>query len=302
MSTEDFGAAHSMDTTWFAVDRDGHVAVFDSGEPGAVPEACAAYGQYDDDAVEALTRLPETGDARLDPGALVHPGLRAGARPPRRKIPFLRPDASASDEEASYLVVDEAATAEQLASRVPGAIARPLAEHDFTVVRFSVPKDDAAAAIAAWNDVLREAYASAWLVTGWWPFGSELALSRRGVFAYRAHDDRFNAAEPYGRVLLPDAPIALDDLPPSARDVLRARPRLDVSFAADRYVQPAELVPCATWQSALYLASDGRTVRMLPGADRAAYASEASGLDADANDEMDSEFEPVVFDPPLDQG
>jgi hypothetical protein len=26
-----------MDTTWFAVDRDGHVAVFDSGEAGAVP-------------------------------------------------------------------------------------------------------------------------------------------------------------------------------------------------------------------------------------------------------------------------
>ena len=28
---DDFPAAHSMDTTWFAVDRDGHVACFDSG-------------------------------------------------------------------------------------------------------------------------------------------------------------------------------------------------------------------------------------------------------------------------------
>jgi hypothetical protein len=35
--SSDFPAAHSMDTTWFAVDRDGHVAVFDSGEAGAVP-------------------------------------------------------------------------------------------------------------------------------------------------------------------------------------------------------------------------------------------------------------------------
>jgi hypothetical protein len=33
----DFPAAHSMDTHWFAVDRDGHVACFDSGESGAVP-------------------------------------------------------------------------------------------------------------------------------------------------------------------------------------------------------------------------------------------------------------------------
>ena len=34
---EDFPAAHSMDTTWFVVDADDHVAVFDSGEAGLVP-------------------------------------------------------------------------------------------------------------------------------------------------------------------------------------------------------------------------------------------------------------------------
>jgi hypothetical protein len=34
----DFPAAHSMDTDWFAVDRCGHVALFRSGEAGAVPE------------------------------------------------------------------------------------------------------------------------------------------------------------------------------------------------------------------------------------------------------------------------
>src|SRR5687768_12253706 len=35
----DFPAAHSMDTTWFAVDRDGHVGQFDSWEAGAVPRS-----------------------------------------------------------------------------------------------------------------------------------------------------------------------------------------------------------------------------------------------------------------------
>ena len=34
----DYPAAHSMDTEWFAVDKCGHVAVFHSGEEGAVPE------------------------------------------------------------------------------------------------------------------------------------------------------------------------------------------------------------------------------------------------------------------------
>ena len=33
----DFPAAHSMDTTWYAVDEEGHVAMFESGEDGAVP-------------------------------------------------------------------------------------------------------------------------------------------------------------------------------------------------------------------------------------------------------------------------
>ncbi|HVE41112.1 MAG TPA: hypothetical protein VNM14_14555 [Planctomycetota bacterium] len=33
----DFPAAHSMDTDWFAVDKCGHVALFRSGESGAVP-------------------------------------------------------------------------------------------------------------------------------------------------------------------------------------------------------------------------------------------------------------------------
>jgi hypothetical protein len=32
-----FPAAHSMDTTWFAIDRAGHVGRFSSGEAGAVP-------------------------------------------------------------------------------------------------------------------------------------------------------------------------------------------------------------------------------------------------------------------------
>src|SRR5260370_22461261 len=33
----DYPAAHSMNTSWFAVDKDGHVACFDSGEAGAIP-------------------------------------------------------------------------------------------------------------------------------------------------------------------------------------------------------------------------------------------------------------------------
>ncbi len=39
---EDFPAAHSMDTEWFAVDRDGQVALFFTGENGSLPRGAEA--------------------------------------------------------------------------------------------------------------------------------------------------------------------------------------------------------------------------------------------------------------------
>jgi hypothetical protein len=38
MDMQDFPAAHSMDTTWFAIDADGCVGIFNSDENGAVPK------------------------------------------------------------------------------------------------------------------------------------------------------------------------------------------------------------------------------------------------------------------------
>lgn len=38
---DDLPAAHSMDTTWYAVDEHGHVGVFDTGEDGALPVGAA---------------------------------------------------------------------------------------------------------------------------------------------------------------------------------------------------------------------------------------------------------------------
>jgi hypothetical protein len=40
----DYPAAHSMDTSWFAIDEAGRVAIFDSGEDGAVPLAALSLG------------------------------------------------------------------------------------------------------------------------------------------------------------------------------------------------------------------------------------------------------------------
>jgi hypothetical protein len=75
----DFPAAHSMDTDWFAVDKCGHVALFRSGESGAVPLEAAIFLGPDggDDALgkaifgktiaeqEEMDEWPDTGSAGL---------------------------------------------------------------------------------------------------------------------------------------------------------------------------------------------------------------------------------------------
>ncbi|MGK7942650.1 MAG: hypothetical protein AB4062_21320 [Crocosphaera sp.] len=38
-SMQEYPASHSMDTTWFAVDKEGNLGLFDSGEGGAVPKS-----------------------------------------------------------------------------------------------------------------------------------------------------------------------------------------------------------------------------------------------------------------------
>ncbi|HVI01975.1 MAG TPA: hypothetical protein VM869_24850 [Enhygromyxa sp.] len=75
---DDYPAAHSMDTSWFAADEHGRVAVFDSDEHGAVPHAAISLGGAGDPDPEAdeickLLALDEDGyDAIYESGPFFH--------------------------------------------------------------------------------------------------------------------------------------------------------------------------------------------------------------------------------------
>ncbi|MEM7154204.1 MAG: hypothetical protein AAF799_15265 [Myxococcota bacterium] len=68
-SAVDYPAAHSMDTQWYAVDREGHVGFFESGEEGGVPvdAACEHESSSDPDFAilhaMRLARMLEAGRA-----------------------------------------------------------------------------------------------------------------------------------------------------------------------------------------------------------------------------------------------
>jgi hypothetical protein len=61
----DYPAAHSMDTTWFAVDKDGNVGMFRSGENGAVPERVLGDGLHEFFEISEQARLEVEFDYRV---------------------------------------------------------------------------------------------------------------------------------------------------------------------------------------------------------------------------------------------
>jgi len=155
-----------------------------------------------------------------------------------------------------------------------------------------------------WVEFKRVAEAAPAYVTYKRFFGVELALVRRGLFFYSnyfADAARFNIAEPYGQLLAPRQPLRLDEAPEAVRDLLASRAYLDVSLASSPYVQPLELVPSAVWgRDSIYLASDGCTLRPIPGTEATAYRERAAALLRSGSLVDKSPFKPVVFDPPLD--
>jgi hypothetical protein len=63
----DFPAAHSMDSVWFAVDADGHVAAFTTGEDGHIPtQGNGGYGWEVLEEMEELTGKPDNDDDETD--------------------------------------------------------------------------------------------------------------------------------------------------------------------------------------------------------------------------------------------
>lgn len=280
-----------MDTEWFAVDQDGNVGVFWSDEPGAVPERFykVSGGQQHDGALEAgLSSLDHTTEAALDPAGLVHPGRVPGALPPRRRIPRCWPDRG----DGYALVFREEPEIPQAVRDLPG-----LSTHEaggFFVVTLAPDGkvEQTRERTSTWVEFLFASEQLPTFVTAA-SFLSLFGYARRGLFAFDADCSRFNIPEPYGRVLVPRRPVRLEELPAGLRARLERLRRLPVRFSELTHVQPAEHEPCETWESAVYLASDGVTVRAIPGRE-ADFDDHACVLEDDAPDA----FRPLVIEAP----
>jgi hypothetical protein len=224
----DWPAAHSMDTRWFGVDDDGKVALFDSGEAGAVPEGWTGgsdggYDLMDKLRAAGLLSLAEDDLASL-PNAFYRDALG-------RYVDVPGPHAPERYDLLLHLAYDRVRDLLPRARRVSSreglllvALTGPLTvgEIDRLMQRGLV--------LRAW----------AWL---------EIPTATYGLHSF-VHDSRWEnwISGPYARHEVPREPLQLADLPASMQQMAVHLPR--VSFARDEQIQPVELLPCRSWQEA----------------------------------------------------
>lgn len=206
MRAIDVPAAHSMDTTWFAVDDDGVVAIFESSEDGAVPHAAASGGGAGDPSFDTfplkaalfLRAGPLDDDgAERSPTTFEHPTrvvVVMAAHPYRNELGSLQP------------IAEEFPNAGFIPMRGPSA-------HGFVSTNtLSATEREALRERADVADVVREDELDVY----------ELLYEAKGAVRY-AHD--YGASyEPgrYRRVHAAEATLELHDLPEPARSAVQS--------------------------------------------------------------------------------
>ena len=250
----DYPTGHSMDTTWFAVDRDGHVANFWPCDGGPVPKgssldssspasACLraqieSLGISSDIVVDLQGALHILNDRWYGANRIWHgederPVWEVRRRRLGRALLIVR----------SLEVVQEAI---QTGDAKP-ALQRPEGP-PFAVEFANLPRDVAKEALRS-----GECLCCVSLV--------DHALEAAGVFSYSYGSGEGCNPGPYGRDLAPSEPVTVDRLPSTVRAIVD-RVRFDrLSFADAPYVQPLEIVECQGtehWES--YVDVDGRTM------------------------------------------
>lgn len=236
----DFPAAHSMSTAWFAVDRDGHVAYFYSGESGAVPRSGG------DVAVdEAVERLMPTGTSLQDPDGRWLASVRWSDS--RHVAP------SDHEPEVVRYVLAFLPSPDPVREWLDAGQARVLPARSGVAVYFEqMPRP----LFVSLHD--KELCQGCFLDYGG-PHLPEYSPGRFGLFVYDHLCENWISG-PYGRQAVPQRPVHVEQLPPAVREAV-SRVRFDLSFAETPHLQPLEHVECDSWEED-YLTLDGRRFSM----------------------------------------
>jgi hypothetical protein len=261
-----------MDTTWFAVDRDGHVACFSSGEAGAVPSEAAEPEGTGEALFELAHALPR-GRVVYDRQGRFLPGGRPTALEHMGRLGM------------NYPLLMFLDSAELLREEIDAGRAVPVsATEGVAFLLTGVPE----ATLQRLHDggACRACFYQFNLDPDTPPLG-EL-----GLYNYRHLTENWISG-PYGRQQLPTQPLHVDQLPPALRNQLKQVRFNTLSFTDTLYIQPVEHTSCESWEVG-WMDVTGKRLRPMPGQEDA--FAEAYG----EREDLQGRFE--VEPPPGDEG
>lgn len=226
-----------MDTTWFAVDRDGNVALFDSGEAGAVPSVVAQDQYYpDDELLDELSGAPtfdRAGAAAMKEGLQDHV--------PVAQLGLVR---EGRDRTKLLMFLDDTPSNTKMLEGAKGELSRGSEGLAFV-----------------WSNVDASLFEKVHEVGAC--RGCGFHHPRRGegaVFIY-GHTAENWMSGPYARVSTPSTPVKSDAMPD---EILEHAVRYDGLFGETATLQPAELWACDSWMPG-WLSLDRKVVRPFEG-------------------------------------
>ena len=249
-AARDFPAAHSMDSSWFAVDAHGHVGVFESSEEGAVPANSGPEHRFAGSAV--FIDFVSRGILELDIEDLLAlaPGIWV-----RKEDGWRRPLAT----DRHYAVLLQLANKKAMNYTIPksvlfpgwlkrprklGNVATCFAHSSGALAYFSHMDGDKEQALL--EHLLEEGI----VLRAWSHFKCD--TRRVGLYSYE-HWDTYLPG-PYVAGRRPNNPFVADQ--ETAAEF--GEVRLPVDFHESRLVQPVGYVECETWRDRDWVDENGR--------------------------------------------
>jgi hypothetical protein len=218
-----------MDTTWFAVDKEGHVATFFSAASGAVPTEVTK--DYD-----ALRTMEQQLEELLPRGEMLYDRegyYQRDAEPDG----FMHSAESVSLPTLLFLKSLDL-VAEEIAA---GRALQLRCKSDFAVFFSRLPP-------GLFRQLHEQGVCLCCFCYG--P-GSQVdpAEPLAGLYKYCHFSEEHEFSAPYGRIRVPVSPLHVDQLPPALRNQLKVI-RFDVNFAKTPLLQPIEHTECEFYEPA----------------------------------------------------
>lgn len=307
-SHEDYPAAHSMDTVWFAVDKNGFIAAFESAEGGAVPEA--ALSEHDCDVLGTISE-----DARRTEVIYAHEDRQS---PLHKQYLHTKPRKKWRRRAAKPTILGNLMSKFGIGSKpVPGRAegeVEELYELHMPILLFVNNREEIEPFLRGTDWQIFPAVEGCAVMFKTLSIEDHAAihsqqLCKACVEIYSDYEDEepfrenpsliglyfyscceSQRAYPYGRVSLPSAPLRLDQLPEDLKDKIQQVCFADLSFADTAFIQPAERTKSFSWDGG-YLSEDWKHYRANPGQEeeyREMYEANKDYADSDG----------IEFDPP----